>query len=134
MGNTQVIHVVCERSSHFFGKQGRQITGVYTQIAGKGFQGQVSAQVCFYVGNHSSDKRRVGFVLVFFYNLAVAKDNFPLGCQALLHRGELFQHGDIAVGIRIYVDRMHAGFFCCFSKEGVVDLINYQNTDLLACL
>ena len=56
-------------------------------------------------------------MLVLFDDPAVSKGNCLLRAQALLSGSQAFQHDNIAVGVGINMDGVHASLFCCFSKQ-----------------
>ena len=59
----------------------------------------------------------VDLLLMSLDNPAVSKCDCLLCTQTLLRGSQAFQHDNIAVGVGINVDGMHAGLFCCFSKQ-----------------
>ena len=80
-------------------------------------QCQIRRQIGLQVSNDLSNQWRVDLMLMFLDNPAVSKCDCLLCTQTLLRGSQAFEHDNIAVGVGINVDGMHAGLFCCFSKQ-----------------
>lgn len=116
MVDAVMIDIVCQRSSHFFGEQCGQITCIDTKMLCQRVQSQIGRQIRFQVGDNFPDDRGMNLVLVFLDDPAVSECDGLLCTQALSCGSQTFQHGYIAVGIGVNMDRMYTSLFGCFSK------------------